>query len=90
MTEVEGHFGDSISFDFVGMQLLFVIEYNFLYLLMDSIQVMIAFGQPLILAIIFKFKNSGRNNSMHNLGRHLLHLLQIALNSNKDEHGQKE
>lgn len=90
MTKVKILFADSICPNFILFELLPIVSYNFLYLFMNSLDMVGATLQPLLLTIIFQFKNSVRNDVVHQLRIGRSHRLWIALSPNVEMQCQEK
>ena len=90
VSEVQGHLGDRIGFDAIGLQLSPVVLNDLLDFLMDATEVMSALGDPLILAVVLEFEDSWGDDSVHDVRVDFLGAGQVALGSDVDDHGHEQ
>lgn len=89
MAEVKSHFRDSISSNLALFELASVIFDNFVDLLSQSIEVMIAFLKPFFLAVVFELKDCRWNDSMYNGRVYCLFVGYFPVEFYIDKHGQE-
>jgi len=90
MPKIKVLFTDGICPNLIPFELFPIMSNNFLNFFVNSLKVVRATLQPLLLTIIFQLKNCVRNNIVNQIGIGRRDGLRLALSSNVEMQGQEK
>jgi hypothetical protein len=90
VSEVEGHFGDSVGFELVCVELAAVVLDDLFDFLVDSVEVVVALGDPLLLTVVLYLEDCLGNHPVHYLRVDFASPFRLTLYQDVHQHGQEE